>query len=88
MPRALKEAAKHHVLPMGDRVFQRLNAATVVRPDLMGALTSLTLAGGMTGMMEAVFVDEKKRSKTITAEIEVPARGANGRIRKVRVEVK
>ena len=31
MPRALKEAAKHHVLPMDDRVFQRLNTVTVGR---------------------------------------------------------
>jgi arylsulfatase A-like enzyme len=33
----LKEAAKYHVLPMDDRVFERLDAAAVGRPDLMGA---------------------------------------------------
>jgi arylsulfatase len=32
----------------------------------------------MTGMMESVFIDVKNRSKTIMAEIEVPASGANG----------
>ena len=32
-----EEAAKHHVLPMDDRVFERLDAAAVGRPDLMAA---------------------------------------------------
>jgi arylsulfatase A-like enzyme len=74
----LKEAAKYGVLPMDDRVFERLDAAAVGRPDLMGARKSLTLAEGMTGMLEGVFVNVKNRSKTITAEIEVPASGGNG----------
>jgi hypothetical protein len=76
----MKEAAKYHVLPIDDRVFERLDAASVGRPDLMAGRTSLTLAEGMTGMMEAVFINVKNRSKTITAEIEVPAGGANGTI--------
>ena len=74
----LAEAAKYHVLPMDDRVFERLNAAAVGRPDLMAGRTSMTLAEGMTGMMESVFINVKNKSKTITAEIEVPAGGANG----------
>jgi arylsulfatase A-like enzyme len=76
----MKEAAKYHVLPIDDRVFERLDAASVGRPDLMAGRTSLTLGEGMTGMMEAVFINVKNRSKTITAEIEVPAGGANGTI--------
>lgn len=76
----MTEAEKYHVLPLDDRVFERLDAAKVGRPDLMGGRTSLTLAEGMTGMMEAVFIDVKNRSKTITAEIEVPESGANGTI--------
>jgi arylsulfatase len=40
----------------------------------------MTLAEGMTGMMEGVFVNVKNRSKTITAEIEVPAGGGNGTV--------
>ena len=55
-------------------------APLVGRPDLMGGRTSLTLAEGMTGMMENVFINVKNKSKTITAEIEVPAGGANGTI--------
>jgi arylsulfatase len=34
----------------------------------------------MTGMLESIFVNVKNRSKTITAEIEVPASGENGTI--------
>ena len=69
----LQEAEKYHVLPMDDRVFERLDAAAVGRPDLMGGRTSMTLAEGMTGMMESVFINVKNRSKTITAEVDVPA---------------
>jgi arylsulfatase A-like enzyme len=76
----LAEAAKYGVLPMDDRFFERLDPAAVGRPDLMGKRTSMTLAEGMTGMMEGVFVNVKNRSKTITAEIEVPANGGNGTV--------
>lgn len=76
----LAEAKKYHVLPMDDRLFERMDAKTVGRPDLMGGRTSMTLAEGMTGMMEAAFINVKNRSKTITAEIEVPESGANGAI--------
>ena len=40
----------------------------------------MTLAEGMTGMMESVFINVKNKSKTITAEIEVPQGGGNGTI--------
>jgi arylsulfatase len=74
----LKEAGRHGALPMDDRVFERLDPTIAGRPDLMGGRTSLTLAEGMTGMLEGVFVNVKNRSKTITAEIEVPEGGGNG----------
>jgi arylsulfatase len=76
----LQEAEKHHVLPMDDRVFERLDGAAVGRPDLMAGRTSLTLAEGMTGMMEGVFVNVKNRSKTITAELDVPQGVVNGTV--------
>jgi arylsulfatase len=69
----LKEASKNHALPIDDRVFERVNAELVGRPDLMAGRTSLTLAEGMSGMTENVFINIKNKSKTITAEIEVPA---------------
>lgn len=64
----LEEAKKYHVLPIDDRVFERMIGEMVGRPDLMGKRTSLTLAEGMTGMMEAAFINVKNKSKTITAE--------------------
>jgi arylsulfatase A-like enzyme len=76
----LQQAEKYHVLPMDDRVFERLDGALVGRPDLMGDRTSMTLAEGMSGMMESVFLNVKNRSKTITAEIDVPQGGAKGTI--------
>jgi arylsulfatase len=74
----MKEAEKHHVLPLDDRFLERTMASVVGRPDLMGGRTSVTLGEGMTGMMESVFINVKNRSKTITAEVEVPPGGANG----------
>jgi arylsulfatase len=76
----LQQAERYHVLPMDDRVFERLDAASVGRPDLMGGRTSMTLADGMTGMMEGVFVNVKNRSKTITAELKVPQGMTSGTI--------
>lgn len=76
----MQEAARNNVLPIDDRVFERINPASAGRPDLMAGRTSITLAGGMTGMTENVFLDIKNKSKTITAEIEVPESGADGTI--------
>ena len=76
----MKEAEKNHVLPIDDRTIERIIPAIAGRPDLMAGRTSLTLAQGMTGMTENVFLNIKNRSKTITAEIEVPQGGGNGAI--------
>ena len=74
----MKEAVKYRVLPIDDRVFERLNAKLVGRPDLIGDRTSMTLYPGMKGMSENVFPNVKNRSLTITADVEIPAGGANG----------
>lgn len=74
----LKEAVKYNVLPLDDRSLERLNAALVGRPDLMAGRTSLTVFPGMMGMSENVFINTKNRSHTITAQVEIPASGANG----------
>ena len=76
----MKEAEKNHVLPIDDRVFERVNAELVGRPDLMGGRTSITLAEGMTGMTENVFLNIKNKSKSITAEVEVPEGDVHGAI--------
>ena len=74
----IKEAIKYRVLPIDDRVMDRVNAATAGRPDLMGARTSLTLSEGMDSMSENVFINIKNRSLSITADVEIPEGGANG----------
>lgn len=76
----LIEAEKHYVLPIDDRFLVRALAAKVGRPDLFAGRSSLTLAEGMTGMMENAFITVKNRSKTITAEVEVPEGGGNGAV--------
>lgn len=74
----MTEAPKYNVLPIDDRMLERFTPSAVGRPDVMGGRTSLTLGEGMTGMTENVFIDVKNRSKTLTAEIEIPEGGANG----------
>jgi arylsulfatase A-like enzyme len=68
----LSEAKRNFALPIDDRTFERFNAELVGRPDLMGKRTSITLAEGMTGIAENAFLNVKNKSKTITAEIDVP----------------
>ena len=74
----MKEAVKYHVLPIDDRVVERVNAKLAGRPDLMGDRSSLTLHAGMKGMSENVFINIKNRSLTITADVDSPQGGANG----------
>jgi arylsulfatase len=77
----LEEAVKYHVLPLDDRRLERLNAALVGRPDLMGSRTSLTVYPGMAAMSENSFINIKNRSFAVTADLAL-ARGeaANGAI--------
>ena len=42
----MTEAVKYNVLPIDDRLIERLNAKLVGRPDLMGDRMSLTLYAG------------------------------------------
>lgn len=75
----IKEAEKNHALPIDDRLFERMIAANVGRPDVMGNRKSLSLAEGMVGMSENVFINIKNRSKTLTADVEIPSgKVANG----------
>ena len=74
----MKEAVKYKVLPIDDRTIERFDAKIAGRPELMGSRTSITLYEGMTGIMENAFINVKNRSSTITAELDIPAGGANG----------
>ena len=57
---------------------ERFDPAMAGRPDLMAGRKSLTVYEGMTGMMENAFINVKNQSMTITADVEIPAGGANG----------
>lgn len=76
----MQEAEKYHVLPIDDRTIERTNAQLAGRPDVLGSRTSLTLYEGMEGMLENTFMNIKNRSSTITAQLDIPANGANGAI--------
>jgi arylsulfatase len=76
----MREAEKNQVLPIDDRSLERAVPALAGRPDLMTGRTSLTLAEGMAGMQENVFINVKNKSMTITAELEIPPAGGNGTI--------
>jgi len=74
----MKEAEKNYALPIDDRVFDRLIAENVGRPDLMAGRTSITLSEGMVGMTENTFLNIKNRSFSVTAKIVVPAADPRG----------
>ena len=74
----MREAERYYVLPIDDRVIDRVNPAIAGRPDLMNGRTSLTLYDGMNGMLENTFINVKNQSKRITAEVDIPQGGANG----------
>jgi len=68
----MKEAEKNYALPIDDRLFDRLIASNVGRPDLMEGRSTLILAEGMMGMSENTFINIKNRSLVITATLEIP----------------
>ncbi len=75
-----RDAERYNVYPIDDRVIERVNPEIAGRPDLMNGRTTLTLYDGMDGMLENTFINVKNKSKTITAELEIPEGGANGAI--------
>jgi arylsulfatase len=74
----LKEAIRNHVLPIDDRRSERFDPEIAGRPDLLGGRTSMTLYEGMKGISENAFINLKNKSHRITADVVVPAGGANG----------
>ena len=64
-----KEAIANNVYPLDDRLYERFNAASAGRPDLMGDRTSLTLSQGMDGILENTFLNVKNTSSTIVADV-------------------
>jgi arylsulfatase len=74
----MKEAERYRVLPIDDRTLERFDPNIAGRPDLMAGRKSLTVYQGMTGLGENAFINVKNQSVTITADLDIPASGANG----------
>ena len=73
----LIEAVKHKVLPLDDRLAERLNAEIAGRP-LLAMGTSQLLFRGMRRLTENSVINVKNKSHSVTAEVVVPETGAEG----------
>jgi arylsulfatase len=73
----LIEATKYNVLPLDDRIGERILSEVAGRPTLVRGDRQL-LFGGMGRLSEHSVVSIKNKSHAVTAEIEVPEEGAEG----------
>ena len=73
----LIEATKYNVLPLDDRAVERFNADLAGRPTLIKGNSQLLFAG-MGRLEENTVVNIKNKSWSVTAELVVPAAGAEG----------
>jgi arylsulfatase len=73
----LIEATKYNVLPLDDRLIERANPDIAGRPTLIRGNSQLFFPG-MGRLSENSVVSIKNKSFSVTAEIEIPAGGANG----------
>src|SRR4029079_16653358 len=73
----LIEATRYNVLPMDDRVAERMDPDRAGRPVLIKGNTQI-LFGGMGRLSENSVVNIKNKSHAVTAEIDVPDAGAEG----------
>lgn len=71
------EATRYKVLPLDDRMLEKINPDTAGRPVLIKGKNQM-LAGGMTHLSENSVLNVKNKSHSVTAEIVVPAGGARG----------
>jgi arylsulfatase len=73
----LIEATRYKVLPIDDRLLERLNPDLAGRPVLVEGKTQV-LFGGMGHLSENCVLNLKNKSHSVTAEIVVPEKGAQG----------
>jgi arylsulfatase A-like enzyme len=73
----LIEAARYNVLPLDDRRVERFNPDLAGRPQLIRGNTQL-LFGGMGRLTEGSVLNVKNKSHAVTAQVVVPAGGAEG----------
>jgi arylsulfatase len=73
----LIQAARFNVLPLDDRVVERLNPDMAKRPQLIRGNTQ-TLFDGMIGLQENCMLNLKNKSHSVTAQLTIPDGGAHG----------
>ena len=73
----LIEATRYKVLPIDDRMFEKVNPDTAGRPVLLKG-KSQVLFGGMGHLSENCVLNLKNKSHSVTANIVVPEKGAEG----------
>ena len=73
----LIEATRYKVLPLDDRIIEKINPDTAGRPVFIKGKTQL-LFGGMGHLSENCVLSLKNKSHSVTAEIVVPDKGAEG----------
>src|SRR6476620_2582105 len=73
----LIEATKYNVLPMDDRTAERLEPTMAGRPTLIRG-NSQQFFPGMGRLSENSVVSIKNKSFSVTADVDVPAAGAEG----------
>ena len=73
----LIEATRYNVLPLDDRLLEKMNPDTAGRPVLIKGKTQI-LFGGMGRLSENCVLNIKNKSHSVTAEIVVPEKGAEG----------
>jgi arylsulfatase A-like enzyme len=71
------EASKYGVFPLDDRKAERANPDLAGRPAVVQGNTQLLFAG-MRRLAENTVINTKNKSHSVTAEIDVPASGAQG----------
>jgi arylsulfatase len=73
----LIEATRYKVLPIDDRMMEKINPDTAGRPVLIKGNTQM-LVGGMGRLSENCVLNIKNKSHSVTANIVVPEKGAEG----------
>ncbi len=73
----LIEATRYKVLPIDDRMMEKLNPDTAGRPVFIKGKNQM-LFPGMSHLSENCVLNIKNKSYSVTAEIVVPAQGAEG----------
>ena len=71
------EATRYNVLPIDDRMYEKMNPDTAGRPVLIKGNSQLVF-GGMGRLSENCVLNLKNKSHSVTAEIVVPEGGAEG----------